>query len=136
MTAIQELDRQRFYLAACLTIAFISAVGALFWKGIPTDNKDLVNYMLGQLSGMTTMALGLYFLNKAGQDAADDKKTENTGKMADAITAAANAGTSPDLKAAATKAADKVADAAVVAAEEVTDTAAGLAAGIDGDIKK
>lgn len=132
MTSVQELDRQRFILAAVLTVSFIGAVIVLFWKGVPESNKDLINYMLGQLSGMVTMALGLYFLNKAGQDAADEKKTENTGKMADAITAAAQAGTSSDLREVATKAADKVADAAVDAAEEVADTAEALA----GDIKK
>lgn len=134
-TSVEELDRQRFYLAAVLTVAFISAVGLLFWKGVPSDNKDLVNYMLGQLSGMTTMALGLYFLNKAGQDAADEKKSENTGKMADAITAAAQAGTNTDLKMVATIAADKVADAAVDAAEKVTGTATDLAA-LQGDVTK
>lgn len=123
MTAVQELDRQRFILAAVLTISYIGAVIALFWKGVPTDNKDLINYMLGQLSGMVTMALGLYFLNKAGQDAADEKKTENTGKMADAITAAAQAGTVAGADQAAADAAARTAEAAVEQARHEGDIA-------------
>jgi hypothetical protein len=63
----------------------------IFW-GMPVTSKDIVTYMVGQLSGMLTMALALYFTKSAGQDAADEAKTVNTGKMADAITATAQAG--------------------------------------------
>lgn len=92
-TTIKTLDLQRMWLATGLVCAFCASLLLLFLRGIPEANKDLVTYMVGQLSGMATMALSFYFINKAGQDAADAKKTENTGKMADAITAAAQAGT-------------------------------------------
>lgn len=86
----RQIDLQRMYLATFLVTAFAACVGALFFKVIPPENKDLLTYMIGQLSGMATMALGFYFVNKAGQDAADAAKSENTGKMADAVVAAAS----------------------------------------------
>ena len=65
---------------------------------------------------MALMALGFYFTNKAGQDALDAKRSETTGKMADAMVATANATGSGD---GAGKAADAVAEAAVDKAAEV-----------------
>ena len=134
-TSIQKADSQRMFLAISLVSAFVVCIIILFFRKIPPENKDLITYMIGQLSGMATMAMGYYFVNKVGQDAADDKKSENTGKMADAIVAAAQAGGTPaDLKQAASVAAEKVADAAVVAADKITDTAQARAADQEGDV--
>ena len=124
----RQIDLQRMSLAIFLVTAFVACIMILFFKLVPAENKDLITYMIGQLSGMATMALGFYFVNKAGQDAQDAKRTENTGKMADAVVAAASAagsgGAGPaQLKQAAEEAAGVVADAAVTAAEEVTETA-------------
>jgi hypothetical protein len=71
--------------------------------------------MAGQLSGMALMALGFYFTNKVGQDAVDAKRADNTGKLADAVVAAAQAGSSGE----AAKAAGAVADAAVQTADKI-----------------
>lgn len=119
---IKTLDLQRMWLATGLVCAFVAALLLLFLRAIPAENKDLVTYMVGQLSGMATMALSFYFINKAGQDAADAKKTENTGKMADAITAAATAAGLPaDAKDAAAHAAEQVAGAAEAEAQRITE---------------
>jgi hypothetical protein len=109
-------DRFRNLLAFFLISAFVSALPALIFKDIPDKNKDIITYMVGQLSGMATMALGFYFTNKMGQDALDTKRAENTGKLADAVVAAASSTPSADN---AGKAADAVADAAVERADEI-----------------
>lgn len=118
-----KIDQQRIWLATGLVCAFIACVLLLFFQKIPDVNKDLITYMIGQLSGMATMALGFYFTNKAGQDEADAEKTANTGKMADAIKATAEAATSvasPSI--AAEKAALATADAAKERAEDFVPT--------------
>lgn len=92
-TAAEKIDRMRNLLAFMLIGAFVTVLPVLIWKVIPKDNEQIITYMLGQLSGMATLALGYYFVNKAGQDAADAKKSENTGKLADAIRATAEAAT-------------------------------------------
>lgn len=93
MTDVAEQpDRFRNALAFLLVSAFIAILPLLVFKSIPDANKDIIVYMIGQLSGMALTALGFYFVNKVGQDALDAKRADTTGKMADAITAAANAG--------------------------------------------
>jgi hypothetical protein len=116
ITTTRETDRQRMLLATGLVCAFVASLLLLFFKEVPEKNQDMVTYMVGQLSGMATMALGFYFISKAGADAADAAKTENTGKMADAITAAANAG---QMAGAAGVAAQSTADAAQAAADDI-----------------
>lgn len=113
---IRTLDLQRMWLATGLVCAFVAALLLLFLRAIPPENKDLVTYMVGQLSGMATMALSFYFINKAGQDAADAKKTENTGRALEAITATASAGGGPS---AAKEAAEQVANAAEAEADRI-----------------
>lgn len=54
-------DIMRGTLAMVLVLAFQAAMSALFWKSIPSSNEQLLTYMLGQLSGMVTMALAYYF---------------------------------------------------------------------------
>lgn len=86
-----DADRFRNLLAFLLIGAFIAVLPLLVFKTIPTDNREVIVYMIGQLSGMATTALGFYFVTKAGQDALDTKRSETTGKLADAVVAAANA---------------------------------------------
>lgn len=90
-TVVQQIEFMRNVLAFCLIAAFVGALMLFSFKGMPDVNKDIITYMVGQLSGMATMALGFYFVNKAGQDAADAEKTANTGKLADAFRATAEA---------------------------------------------
>jgi hypothetical protein len=112
---LARIERIRNLLALFLVGAFVGALLAFTFKDIPDANKDIITYMVGQLSGMATLALGFYFVNKVGQDALDAAKTENSGKAFEAIAAAAKAGgdgTGAEV------AAEEVADAAVEKAEE------------------
>ena len=86
-----ETERMRNLLSFLLVGAFISCLPVFCFKTIPAGNRDIITYMVGQLSGMALMALGFYFTNKVGQDALDTKRADNTGKLADAVVAAANA---------------------------------------------
>lgn len=92
MKADPDAERFKNLLAFSLVGAFIALIPLLIYKTIPDANKDIIVYMVGQLSGMALTALGFYFVNKAGQDALDNKRADNTAKMADAVVAAANAG--------------------------------------------
>lgn len=78
-------------LAFCLVGAFIACIPLLIFKTIPEANEQIITYMVGQLSGMALTALGFYFVNKAGQDALDTARSDNTAKAFDAIKAAAEA---------------------------------------------
>lgn len=116
MSNTPDPDRFRNRLAFFLVGSFVGCVPLFVFWGMPETSKDIVTYMVGQLSGMALMALGHYFVQKAGQDALDTKRAETTGKMADAITAAAQS-TPPSGDAG--KAADDVADAAVRKADQI-----------------
>ena len=87
-TPIDRIEMVRNSLATLLVVAFIGAMVSFTWRVIPEANKDIITYMVGQLSGMATTALGFYFINKVGQDAIDAKRADNTGKLAEAVTAA------------------------------------------------
>jgi len=86
-------DRVKNLLAFSLVGAFIALIPLFVYQTIPDGNKDIIVYMVGQLSGMALTALGFYFVNKAGQDALDAKRAENTGKLADNAKAAIEAAT-------------------------------------------
>lgn len=90
-TSTEATERVRNLIACVLIVVFVGTVPLLVWKTIPTDNEQLLTYILGQLSGMATTALAFYFTTKAGEAVLDAKRAENTGKLADAITAAAAA---------------------------------------------
>lgn len=114
-TPLDQIEFMRNLLAFLLVGAFISMLPMFALIIIPDKNKDVITYMVGQLSGMATMALGFYFVNKVGQDALDATRAENTGKMAEAVTTALK---EKDKPAGAGEAADQVADAA---RDEATD---------------
>ncbi len=98
MSTQQDIDRVRNLISFVLVGAFVGALIDFTLFAIPASNKDIITYMVGQLSGMALMALGYYFTNKVGQDALDAKRTENTGKLADAVTAAVGVSvTTPDV---------------------------------------
>ncbi len=48
-------------LAIALALAFFGALAALFWLTVPEPNKDMINFMLGQLSGALGVALAFYY---------------------------------------------------------------------------
>ena len=115
---IEETEKMRNLLSFLLVGAFISCLPVFTFKAIPEANEQLITYMVGQLSGMATMALGFYFVNKVGQDAQDAKRAENTGKMADAVIAAA---TGKDRTSSTSQAVDDVAGAAQEKADEIKE---------------
>lgn len=79
-----------------LIAAFIGALIMLCWRAIPPSNEQLITYMLGQLSGMALGVVSYHYAMNAGQALSDAKKTQNTGKAFEAITAvAATAGVVP-----------------------------------------
>lgn len=118
MSGTPDAERFKNLLAFALVGAFIACIPLFVYKTIPDANKDIITYMVGQLSGMALTALGFYFVNKAGQDALEQVRAENTGKAMDAITAAANATPTADV---AVNAANKVADAAAEKADEIAE---------------
>lgn len=54
-------DLMRGGLAWALLSAFVVAGWQLLHKSVPDTNRDMVIYMLGQLSGMVGTALAFYF---------------------------------------------------------------------------
>ena len=99
---IARIEFMRNLLAFVLVGAFVGCMVVFTFVSLPATNKDIITYMVGQLSGMALTALGFYFVNKVGQDAIDAAKTENSAKAFDAIkaTAQASAGgqsTEPDI---------------------------------------
>jgi drug/metabolite transporter (DMT)-like permease len=116
-SAIEQIERVRNRIAIFIVGSFVGALMVFTFWTIPEGNRDIVTYMVGQLSGMALTALGFYFVNKIGQDAADAKRADNTGKALDAIkTVAQGAAGSGD---AAGAAADEVVGATVEAAEDI-----------------
>lgn len=69
-----------------IILAFAAVVLALFVFTIPEENKDIVNFMLGQLSALAGAVIGYHYTKSKG----DEDKTTNTGKAFDAIQAVAN----------------------------------------------
>lgn len=78
MTAKRDLMRGG--LAILLLLSFQLCLAALFKFQVPESNRDMVIYMLGQLSGMVTTALAFYF---ATSKSSSDKNAVMTA-MADA----------------------------------------------------
>jgi hypothetical protein len=117
-TPAEEAEHIRALLSFLLVGAFISVLPVFSFVIIPEQNKEVITYMVGQLSGMATMALGFYFTQKVGQDALDFKRSETTGQMAEAVTTALKTGDKATERA---DAADKVAGAASEAAAREHD---------------
>lgn len=115
-TAVDQIEVVRNGLAGLLVMAFIGAMGAFTFFIIPTENKDILTYMVGQLSGMATTVLGFYFVSKVGQDALDTKRADTTGKLADAMTTVVKANTD---QSGVDKAAEEVAGAAADKRDEI-----------------
>lgn len=50
-------DKLTFFLAG----SFVTIIPLFIFWGMPSTSENIVTYMVGQLSGMATMALGYYF---------------------------------------------------------------------------
>ncbi len=94
--------------------SFIGAMGAMFVIAIPASNKDLLTYMLGQLSGFVAAVVALHYVSKAGEKELDQTRAENTKAAFEAIKASATPKTDD-----ASDAAEQVADAAVDEAKTI-----------------
>lgn len=94
--AIDQIEFMRNLLAFLLVGAFIAMLPMFALIVIPDQNKDVITYMVGQLSGMAITVLGFYFVSKVGQDALDATRSENTGKLADLANNALNNNKRPD----------------------------------------
>lgn len=68
-------DLMRGGLAWALLSAFVIAGWQLLHHGVPDTNRDMVIYMLGQLSGMVGTALAFYF--STSKSSADKTETIN-----------------------------------------------------------
>ena len=115
--AVDQIEFMRNILAFSLVGSFVGAMLAFTFRDIPDANKDIITYMVGQLSGMATTVLGFFFINKVGADALDAKRAENTGALADLATKALDVGVPVEDKVAAT--ADEMVDASVEKAKDI-----------------
>jgi hypothetical protein len=114
-----KTDAFRNFLAFSLIGTFVGCLPLLIFKGMPENSKEVITYIIGQLSGMATTCLAFYFTQKVGQDALDSKRADNTKVLAELAGKALDAGggASPP-GAVAEKAAEEVAGAAVDKAGE------------------
>lgn len=78
-------------IGIALVGGFLGSLGVLFFKAIPTSNEQLIVYMLGQLSGFAGGIVAYHYTMTAGSQELEQKKTENTAKAFEAITATAKA---------------------------------------------
>lgn len=60
----KQVTWARNILAFSLVAAFVGGIVAFTFYAIPEGNRDTITYMVGQLSGMATMALGYYYVGK------------------------------------------------------------------------
>jgi len=59
-------DTVRNVLAGWISGAFIGSIAALYYVPIPADNKDLIVFMLGQLSGFMGAVMAFNFGTSKG----------------------------------------------------------------------
>jgi len=110
-------------IGCSLVSGFLGALAALFVIPIPPENKELIIYMLGQLSGFAGGIVAYHYTSKAGEAELDATRTQNTGKLADAVTAALAATPGNGPAPAATAAAERVAGAAEAEASAIEQEA-------------
>jgi hypothetical protein len=74
-----KLDLMRGFLAGSILFAFQGALAALMFSEVPEGNRELVIYMVGQLSGFVALGLGFYFqTSKSSQE-----KNEAISRLSD-----------------------------------------------------
>lgn len=70
-------------IGGSLIAGFLGAMAALFVVPIPEANRDLVTYMLGQLSGFAGGIIAYHYASKAGERDLDHQRADNTTKALD-----------------------------------------------------
>ena len=63
-----KTSRTRVFLAYVITTVFTTALFALFFRQIPIENKELITYMLGQLSGFLGAIVSFDFGSSRGSE--------------------------------------------------------------------
>lgn len=87
----------RAALAAVLVAGFLIAIGLLFWRGIPENNRELMSYMLGQLSGFVAAIVVFNFGSTQGsEDKTDMLVSRPDGTPADPVHVEEDAQPRPD----------------------------------------
>ncbi len=71
-------DKVRALLAFFLVGSFVGMVPLFIFWGMPQTSKEIVTYMMGQLSGMALMLLGNYSTKPAGEDKLNEQRADNT----------------------------------------------------------
>ena len=91
--ARHRLDPRLFanVVGASLIAGFLGAMITLFFIPIPEKNEQLITYMIGQLSGFAGGIIAYHYTLTAGAKELEAKRAESTGKLADAVVAAAAA---------------------------------------------
>lgn len=72
-------------LAIMYTLGFFGMVGILMLKGIPADNKDVVNTLVGILSVIQTGIIGYYFGGSKTAEVAQKAGVEGRAKADEAL---------------------------------------------------
>lgn len=80
---IHGRDMMRATVSLILLTAYNAVLGALFKWQVPQGNKEIIVYMIGQLSGMVTTALAFYFAttkSSADKNKLIDRLSDGTDK--------------------------------------------------------
>jgi len=115
--AARPFDARLFanVIGVAIVVGFLGAMIALFVIPVKTANKELLSYMLGQLSGFLGGVVAYHYASTAAQQ----QGSNSLSKMTDAVREIARSVPNADTDDAASKAADRVADAAVDTADQI-----------------
>lgn len=69
-------DRFRNRLTFYLVTAFTGIIPLFVFWGMPETSKEIVTYMVGQLSGMALMALGYHFTRESNPRKGEENGTD------------------------------------------------------------
>lgn len=72
MTLARPKSIMRGALTLILTAGFLIALAALMKVPVPPDNRDMVFYMLGQLSGGFMLGIGFYLASSKSSEDKND----------------------------------------------------------------
>lgn len=84
------LDTARI-LAILYTLGFFGMVSAMLFKGIPTENRDAINQLIGALTIIQTGIIGFYFGGSKANDAAQTQAAISRERTDTALTEIAKA---------------------------------------------
>lgn len=83
-------DRTTSYIAAIYTIGYFFVLWFAMNEGIPVENKDAINILLGVLSGIETQIVSYFFGASKGSENKDTVVAAALASQTDAVTAINN----------------------------------------------